>query len=74
MKPYLIQRGQSVTGDVSLLKNAVLYTDKLLEIKEEADILVKESFQNDIEFQKCRDEAFQIIMNEKEKTPFFIAS
>jgi len=35
---------------------------------------VKESFQNDMEFQKCRDESFQIFMNEKDKTPFAIAA
>jgi len=74
MKPYLITMGQSVTNDQELMKNSIQYTEKLLEVKTKADILVKESFQNDIEFQKCRDESFQIFMNEKDKTPFAIAA
>jgi hypothetical protein len=45
-----------------------------LKLKKEADELVKISFQNDIEFKKCRDESFHTFMNKKEKTTFAIAA
>jgi len=57
-----------------LTKNLISYTELLLKLKDDADVLVKESFANDIEFQKCRDESFQIFMNKKDKTPFAIAA
>lgn len=74
MKPYLIKRGQAITNDKQLTAKAISYTEKLLDLKSESDELVKYSFQNDIEFQKCRDEAFQLFMNESNRTPNCIAA
>jgi len=55
------------------LKDPIKYTTKLLQLKEEIDDMIAKAFNNDIRFQKNRDQSFQDFMNKQDKTPHFIA-
>lgn len=63
MNPYIEMRGEAVVKDENLLKDPIAFTTKLLELKREMDIMVKESFNNNMQFQKGRDVSFQNFMN-----------
>jgi hypothetical protein len=55
MSPYIEERGKKIVEDEALLKDPIEFTKKLLELKSEMDNMVENSFQNDIRFQKNRD-------------------
>lgn len=44
MGPYIITRGDKIVKDEQLLKDAIAFTAKLLELKAEMDVLVEQSF------------------------------
>ena len=46
---------------------------KLLELKSDVDSLIADSFNNDMKFQKARDQDFQDFMNRFPRTPQYIA-
>ena len=50
MNPYIENRGQKIIEDEALLKDPIDFTKKLLELKQEMDIMVEQSFLNDIKF------------------------
>lgn len=74
MSPYIEERGRKIVEDDNLLKDPIEFTKKLLELKSEMDNMVEKSFQNDIRFQKNRDNSFQNFMNQCQYTPHYIAS
>jgi cullin 3 len=74
MGPYITQRGDKIVKDEQVLKDAIDFTQKLLDLKAEMDEMVKKSFQNDQKFQKQRNLSFQEFMNNCNLTPSFIAS
>ena len=55
------------------MKNALVFTEKLLSLRAETEFLLQNAFNNDMRFQKARDLAFQNFMNEFERTPLFMA-
>ena len=50
MAPYIEDRGEKIVKDEELLKDPIQFTQKLLDLKAEMDIMVEQSFQNDIRF------------------------
>jgi len=50
MGPYIIKRGEKIVKDEQLIKDAITFTAKLLELKSEMDELVEVSFLNDPKF------------------------
>lgn len=64
MSPYIEDRGKKIVEDDALLKDPIEFTKKLLELKSEMDLMVEQSFLNDIKFQKNRDNSFQNFMNQ----------
>ncbi len=72
MKPYIEGRGKAVIGDKDVLKDPVLFVNKLLELKKEMDAMVAEAFANDPAFMQTRDRAFQSFMNDCAYTPSFL--
>ncbi|CAG9317372.1 unnamed protein product [Blepharisma stoltei] len=74
MGPYIISRGSSIVENQELQQDAIAYTKRLLDFKNEIDSLLEYAFENHHLFQRCRDIAFQDFMN---KCPFsapYIAS
>jgi hypothetical protein len=63
MNPYIETRGRKIVEDKELEKDPIEFTKKLLDLKQEMDNMVENSFQNDIKFQKNRDTSFQNFMN-----------
>lgn len=74
MQPYIETRGEKIVMDEALLKEPVEFTARLLAFKQEMDVMVERSFQNDIKFQKNRDVSFQNFMNKQPLSPTYIAS
>ena len=58
MNPYIEKRGEAVVKDENLLKDPITFTQKLLDLKSEMDTMLKESFDNSMQFQKGRDSSF----------------
>ena len=73
MRPYIIDRGTSIVMNDENLKSPLDFTQKLLDFKREVDIMVEQSFYNQIDFQKARDNSFMEFMNEQMSTPTFMA-
>ena len=63
MVPYIQNRGKATVEQEELLKDPSLFSQKLLELKAEIDHMVSFSFQNQMEFQKARDQSFTFFMN-----------
>ena len=63
MNPYIIERGTQIVKDETLMKNPIEFIDKLLAFKQEIDVMVKESFQNEHLFETARDKSFEEFMN-----------
>lgn len=74
MSPYIENRGDEIIKNENLLKDPIQFTGKLLELKNEMDEMVEQSFANDAKFQKSRDQSFQNFMNRCPQTPNYIAS
>lgn len=73
MDPFIIQEGEKLVLSAELQKKPLEMVRKLLALKTEIDGLIANSFQNDMRFQKARDQAFQTFMNKFKQTPSFIA-
>ena len=73
MKPYIEEEGALIVNEEGNLKDPLMFTQKLLAFKSEIDIMVQESFMNQILFQKTRDQAFMNFMNEQPFTPSYMA-
>ena len=63
MVPYIQNRGKATVEQEELLKDPSLFSQKLLELKAEIDHMVSFSFQNQMDFQKARDQSFTFFMN-----------
>ena len=72
MKPYIESRGKAVIGDKEVLKDPILFINKLLELKKEMDSMVQDAFSNNAAFMQTRDRAFQTFMNDCVYTPSFL--
>lgn len=46
MNPYIVERGNKIVEDETLLKDPIAFTTKLLEFKAEMDRMVETSFSN----------------------------
>lgn len=55
------------------MKNALVFTEKLLALRAETEFFLQNAFNDDMRFQKARDLAFQNFMNEFDRTPLFMA-
>ena len=73
MKPYIEEQGGMIVQNETNMKEPLAFTTKLLEFKEQVDTMVRESFMNQILFQKCRDQSFMNFMNDQKLTPTFMA-
>lgn len=73
MKPYIEQRGMAIVDDKEVMKDPILFTTKLIELKREMDAMVDNAFSNHPSFMQTRDKAFQTFMNECAFTPTFLA-
>lgn len=50
MNPYIEMRGKTIVQDENLLKDPIDFTKKLLELKQEMDDMLKQSFDNSMQF------------------------
>ena len=50
MNPYIETRGEAVVRDDNLLKDPIAFTSKLLDLKKEMDIMLRDSFDNNMGF------------------------
>ena len=73
MNPYILDRGIKIVQDETLVKSPIDFSVRLLEFKAEIDEMVRDSFSNQLMFQKARDTAFQEFMNEQSFTSGYIA-
>lgn len=74
MIPYIEERGEKIVKDEKHLKDPNEFTAKLLDLKQEMDKMIEDSFLNDMKFQKGRDTSFQNFMNSCSQTPSYIAT
>ena len=69
MEPYIIAEGDKIVLNQDLQKKPSELVSKMLAMKNEIDDLIAGSFQNDMRFQKARDQSFQAFMNKFKQTP-----
>ena len=50
MNPYIEKRGEAIVRDENLLKDPIVFTQKLLDLKSEMDNMLKTSFDNSMQF------------------------
>jgi hypothetical protein len=50
MDPYIMGRGEAIVKDEGNLKDPILFTKNLLELKKEMDSMLEYSFNNDMKF------------------------
>jgi hypothetical protein len=58
MNPYIMREGAKIVGNQENLKDPIKFTELLLDFKKQMDDLIQEAFNNDIKFQKARDQSF----------------
>lgn len=76
MVPYIMMEGKAIVTAPQDKKDKdypINFTKKLLTFKQEIDDLISVSFNQDMRFQRARDQAFMDFMNGNKKTPHFIA-
>jgi hypothetical protein len=73
MNPYIMQEGTKIVSNKEHLKDPIKFTELLLDFKKQMDELIQEAFNNDLKFQKARDQSFQNFMNTCPSTPYNIA-
>lgn len=73
LKPYIVNRGKAIEDNKEVVEDPVQYTTKLVELKQEMDALMKESFASREQFIRTNDMAFQDIMDAFELSPKFLA-
>ena len=55
MDQYIMQEGAKITKNLEILKDPLLFTQKILDLKDEIDNIIASSFQNDMKFKDARD-------------------
>lgn len=76
MEPYILKEGKAIVTAAQEKKDKeypINFTKNLLAFKAEIDDLIARSFNQDMRFQRARDQAFMDFMNGNKKTPHFIA-
>ena len=73
MDSFIKKEGEKIVLSELLKDKPLEMTEKLLQLKTQIDDLIAVSFNNDMRFQKARDQAFQEFMNKFKSTPQFIA-
>ena len=68
-QPYVLKRRKILTTNEANIKDSILFSSKILQLKKELDILVENSFAKDTRFKKVKNIAFQIFMNDFPQTP-----
>ena len=56
--PFIEAEGRKIVNDEGLIKDPVKFTEKLLELKDEMDKMIESAFNDDMKFQKARDDSF----------------
>ena len=74
LNDYIEQHGGKIISDEALLKEPCEFTQKLLDFKHDVDTLISYAFNNNIKFEKGRDNSFQNFMNASPSTPSYIAN
>lgn len=74
MNPYIEDRGQKIVTDEALLKDPKEFSRRLLDLKQEMDDMITQSFLNDLKFQRGRDASFSNFMSECSATPNYLAA
>lgn len=70
---YVEQEGNALFSDPNVCKDPILFTTKVMNLKERIDDSVAQEFNAHILFQRKRDALFSQILNKFEKSPQFIA-
>ena len=73
MQPYIKSCGEAIVNDNEALKDPNDFTQKLLKLKADVDYMIAYAFENNMQFQKARDQTFTLFMNEQDMTPGYIA-
>jgi hypothetical protein len=63
MDPFIQKEGEKIVLSEALKDKPLEMTKKMLQLKTQTDNLIAVSFNNDMRFQKARDQAFQTFMN-----------
>jgi len=74
MSPYLLEIGEKKFCDEALLKDAILFTQNLLDFKLWTDEMLHYAFDNNSAFQAARDQCFMTFMNKSLLTPKHLAT
>jgi len=74
MKPYIEKRGMVIVTDEANLMDPIMFTKKLLDFKAEIDTMIDYSFNNDMKFQKGRDDSFTTFMITSKILPQHLAA
>jgi len=70
----LKNRGEKKFLDESLLKDPIQFAKELIAFKQETDDILKNAFDNNMAFQKARDQSFMAFMNKSEMTAKHLAT
>jgi len=58
LSDFIEEKGMKIINDQELCKNAIQFTQKLLDFKKEIDQMLEDSFMNNLKFEKGRDSSF----------------
>lgn len=58
MNPFIMVEGGKIVNNEENRKEPLKFTQKLLEFKQQMDVLIEAAFNNDMKFQKSRDTSF----------------
>ena len=73
MQPFILECGMLIVDNEEHLKDPLLFTTKLLDLRQEFNNMIEFSFENKQIFQKSRDSAFTEFLNKQSCAPIFIA-
>lgn len=73
LKPYIIERGNSLKDNKEIKDDPNAYISKLIELKKEMDTMMTEAFYGIEQFLKVNDASFQEIMDLFDPAPRYLA-
>ena len=71
---YFETEGLALIVDKALQEDAIEFTKRVLQLKEKMDTIVEDSFDNNVYFQRIRDQAIQNFLNKYPYSAQYIAS
>jgi cullin-4 len=72
MNDFIMLEGTKILSNVDNLKDPIKFTTELLAFKKKFDDIIIFSFQNEMNFQKSRDQSFMLFMNGCNLTAHYI--